>query len=108
MAAPDLALALTALAMLALRGAGMAVAGALRPDHPFVAWAAAVSQATLAAFVALAVVAPAGVLAGVPAAARVAGLVVGLAAFAALRGLLPALLAGLLALVAVRAMLAGG
>ena len=66
MAAADLALGLTALAMLALRAAGLAVAGALRADHPFVAWATAVSQATLAAFVVLAVVAPpAGAMAAV-------------------------------------------
>jgi hypothetical protein len=61
-----LALALSALAMLALRAAGLLVAGALRPDHPLVAWAAAVSQATLAAFVALAVAAPGGAAAAVP------------------------------------------
>ena len=108
MAAADLALGLTALAMLALRAAGLAVAGALRADHPFVAWATAVSQATLAAFVVLAVVAPAGAMAAVPAPARAAGLAAGLAAFAALRGrLLHSLGAGLLALAAVRAALGG-
>jgi hypothetical protein len=108
-AAADLALGLTALAMLALRAAGLAVAAALRADHPFVAWATAVSQATLAAFVVLAVVAPpAGAMAAVPAPARAAGLAAGLAAFAALRGrLLPSLGAGLLALAAVRAALGG-
>ncbi len=104
MSGADLALGLTALAMLGLRAAGLAVAGALRPDHPFIAWAAAVSQATLASFVVLAVVAPGGVLATVPGPARVAGLVVGLGAYAALRGrLLVALVAGLGALVVVRA-----
>jgi hypothetical protein len=104
----DLALALTALAMLLLRGAGLAVAGALRPDHGFIAWAAAVSQATLAAFVVLTVIAPGGVLATVPLAARLAGLAAGLLAFAVLGGrLLPALGAGLAALVLVRA-LGGG
>ena len=108
MAAADLALGLTALAMLALRAAGLAVAAALRADHPFVAWATAVSQATLAAFVVLAVVAPAGAMAAVSAPARAAGLAAGLAAFAALRGrLLPSLGAGLLALAAVRAALGG-
>jgi hypothetical protein len=107
-AAADLALGLTVLAMLGLRAAGLAVAGALRADHPFVAWATTVSQATLAAFVVLAVVAPAGAMAGVPTAARAAGLAAGLAAFAALRGrLLPALGAGLLALAAVRAATGG-
>jgi hypothetical protein len=100
----DLALLLTAAAMLALRAAGLAVAGALGPRHWLVQWAAAVSQATLAAFVALAVVAPGGALAGVPLGARLAGLGAGLLAWRLLRGrLLPALLAGLAALVAVRA-----
>ena len=56
----------------------MLLAGALRPDHPFIRWAAAVSQAVLAAFVVLAVVAPAGGLAGVPLPARLAGLAAGL------------------------------
>ncbi|WP_431266761.1 hypothetical protein [Dankookia sp. P2] len=64
MAGPDLALLLSALAMLLLRAAGLLVAGALRPEHPLVAWAAAVSQATLAAFVALAIGAPGGAAAG--------------------------------------------
>jgi hypothetical protein len=101
-----LALALSALAMLALRAAGLLVAGALRPDHPLVAWAAAVSQATLAAFVALAVAAPGGAAAAVPWPARLAGLAVGLLAFRATGGrLLPALLAGLAALAMVRAVL---
>lgn len=108
MSQAELALLLTAGAMLALRAAGLAVAGALRPDHPFIAWAAAVSQAVLAAFVVLAVVAPTGVLAEVPLAARVAGLVAGLAGYAVLRGrLLPALLCGLAALAATRALLGG-
>jgi hypothetical protein len=91
--------------MLALRAAGLLVAGALRPDHPLVAWAASVSQATLSAFVTLAMVAPGGVAATVPMAARLAGLAVGLLAWRAARGrLLPALLAGLAALAAVRAL----
>ncbi len=108
MSQADLALLLTAGAMLALRAAGLAVAGALRPDHPFIAWAAAVSQAVLAAFVVLAVVAPTGVLAEVPLAARVAGLAAGLVAYAVLRGrLLPSLLCGLAALAATRALLGG-
>ncbi|WP_135467843.1 AzlD domain-containing protein [Crenalkalicoccus roseus] len=108
MAAPDLALLLAALAMLALRGAGLLVAGALRPEHPFIAWATAVSQATLAAFVALAVLAPVGILATVPLPARLAGLAAGLLGFALLRGrLLPALGLGLGALVAVRLALGG-
>jgi hypothetical protein len=94
--------------MLLLRAAGLAVAGALRPDHPFVAWAAAVSQATLAAFVVLAVIAPAGAMASVPAPARVSGLVGGLAAYALLRGrLLPSLAVGLVVLMVVRALVDG-
>jgi hypothetical protein len=94
----DLALLLTALACLALRVAGVLVAGALRPDHPFVAWAGAVSQATLAAFVALAVAAPAGARAGVARAARAGALAAALLAYAASgRRLLPAMLAGLAA-----------
>ena len=103
MAGPDLALLLSALAMLLLRAVGLLVAGALRPEHPLVAWAASVSQATLAAFVALAVVAPGGATVGVPLAARLAGLGFGLLAWWAGRGrLLPALLAGLAALAVVR------
>jgi hypothetical protein len=108
MSEADLALGLTVLAMLALRGAGLLVAGALRPEHPFIAWAAAVSQATLAAFVVLAVVTPGGVLATVPLVARLAGLAGGLAAYALLGGrLLPSLLCGLAALAVVRAVLGG-
>jgi hypothetical protein len=100
----DLALLFTALSCLALRVAGLAVAGALRPDHPFVAWAAAVAQATLAAFVVLAVAAPGGALATLPLAARVAALAAGLVGYAASgRRLLPALLAGLAVLMLTRA-----
>lgn len=104
MAEADLALALTALACLMLRVGGVLLAGALRPEHPAIAWAAAVSQATLAAFMALAVAAPSGALAAVPPAARLAGLLAGLAVFAAAGGrrLVPAMLAGLLALALVR------
>lgn len=104
---PDatLALLLAAAAMLALRGAGMLLAGTLRPDHPFIEWAAAVSQAVLAAFVVLAVVAPSGALSGLPMAARLAGLAAGLAASAASGGrMLPSLGAGLAALLLVRAL----
>lgn len=105
MAEADLALALTALACFTLRALGVLLAGSLRPDHPVIAWATAVSQATLAAFVTLAVAAPSGALASVPFAARLAGLTVGLVAY--LKGgrrLLPALLAGLAALMLVRAL----
>lgn len=106
MAPADLALLLTAGAMLVLRAGGLLVAGALRPDHPLVQWATAVSQATLAAFVALAVVAPGGALAAVPLPARLAGLVAGLLGAWLFGGrLLPSLVLGLAVLVAVRAVL---
>lgn len=108
MAGADTALLLAALAMLGLRGLGLLVAGALRPDHPLIAWATAVSQATLSAFVVLAVVAPGGAVAGLPLPARLAGLAGGLLAYAMLGGrLLPALAAGLAMLLAVRAVLPG-
>jgi branched-subunit amino acid transport protein len=100
------ALLLAAAAMLALRGGGMLLAGTMRPDHPFIRWAAAVSQAVLAAFVVLAVIAPAGGLAAVPLPARLAGLAAGLAVHAASGGrMLPSLGAGLAALLLVRAAL---
>ncbi|CAH0145958.1 AzlD domain-containing protein [Roseomonas sp. CECT 9278] len=106
MAPADLALILTAAACLALRLAGVWLAGGLTTDHPVIAWATAVAQATLAAFVTLAIVAPAGALAEVPLAARLAGLAVGVAACLAMRRrLLPALVAGLAAMLVVRAML---
>jgi hypothetical protein len=99
----DLALLLAAVAMLLLRGLGLLVAGALRPDHPLIAWAAAVSQATLAAFVALAAAVPGGVVAAIPWPARLAGLAAGLLAYRLLGGrLLPALGLGTAALLAVR------
>jgi hypothetical protein len=66
----DLALVLTALACLALRRAGVWLAGGPQREHPAIAWATAVAQATLAAFVALAIAAPAGALAEVPLAGR--------------------------------------
>lgn len=106
MPAADLALALTAAACLVLRLAGVWLAGGLSTEHPAIAWATAVAQATLAAFVTLAIMAPAGALAEVPLAARLAGLAVGVAACLALRRrMLPALLAGLAAMLAVREML---
>lgn len=101
----DLALGLTAAACLALRLAGVWLAGGLTTDHPAIAWATAVAQATLAAFVTLAIVAPAGALADVPLAARLAGLAAGVAACLALRRrMLPALVIGLLTMLVVRAM----
>ncbi len=103
MSEADAALALGALVMLALRGLGMALAGALRADHPFINWAAMVSQATLAALVTMAVVAPSGALAGVPLPARLGGVVAGVAALLVLRGrLLPALGCGLGVMLLVR------
>lgn len=105
MAPAELALVLTAGACLALRLAGVWLAGGLTTEHPAIAWATAVAQATLAAFVTLAIVAPSGALAEVPLAARLAGLGVGVAACLALRRrLLPALLAGLAAMLVVRAL----
>lgn len=105
MAPADLALALTAAACLALRLGGVWLAGGLTADHPAIAWATAVAQATLAAFVTLAIVAPAGALAEVPLAARLTGLGVGVAACLLMhRRMLPALLAGLAAMLLVRAL----
>jgi hypothetical protein len=105
-AAADLALALTALACLGLRLAGVWLAGGLGTAHPAIAWATAVAQATLAAFVTLAIVAPAGALAAVPLAARLAGLLVGvLVCLGYGRRMLPALVAGLTAMLLVRAVL---
>ncbi|MDB5316128.1 MAG: hypothetical protein JWO26_1077 [Rhodospirillales bacterium] len=102
MSEADLALLLTGLACLALRLAGVMLAGRLRADHPFIAWASCVAQATLAAFVALAVLAPSGALAALPLHARLTGLAVGVAAYFALRErLLPALAIGLVAVVLV-------
>ena len=84
------------LAGLALRLVRLLVAGALRPDHPFIAWATDVSLATLSAFVVLAVLVPGGLLATVPLGARLAGVAAGALGYAALgRRLLPALAAGL-------------
>jgi len=106
MAPADLALALTALACLGLRLAGVWLAAGLSTEHPAIAWATAVAQATLAAFVALALLAPAGALAEVPLPARLAGLAVGVVVCLAFRRrLMPALLAGLAAMLAMRALL---
>ncbi len=106
MAPADLALVLTAACCLALRLAGVWLAGGLTTDHPVIAWATAVAQATLAAFVALAIVAPAGALAEVPLAARLAGLGAGVAACLVMhKRMLPALGVGLAAMLAVRSML---
>lgn len=101
----DLALLLTALACLGLRLAGVWLAGGLSTEHPAIAWATAVAQATLAAFVTLAIVAPTGALAEVPMAARLGGLTVGIAVcLTDRRRLLPALLTGLAAMLVLRAL----
>ncbi len=106
MAEADLALVLTALACLGLRVAGVVLAGGFSSDHPLIAWATSVAQATLAAFVALAIVAPSGVLADVPVLARLGGLGVGvLVCLGYGRHMLPALLAGLAAMLVMRALL---
>lgn len=103
MTGADLALALTIVLGFGLRATGLALGGALRPDHPFTAWAGAVSTATLAAFVALAIVAPAGLLATVPLGARLAGLAAGGLGWMMWRGaMLPALLAGISGLLLAR------
>jgi len=81
--APDWAPLLVAAALgLAMRIAGVLMARRLRPDHPFVAWAAAVAGATVAVFVAMALLSPSGGAATVPPLARAAGLVAGLLAYA--------------------------
>lgn len=106
MADADLALLFTALACLGLRAAGVMLAGGLSAEHPLIAWATAVAQATLTAFVVLAIAAPSGALADVPLAARLAGLGVGLVVCLSRgRRMLPALLAGLAAMLLVRAFL---
>lgn len=107
MAEADWALLAVALAGQGLRALGLVLAGPLRPDHPFIRWAASVAQATLAAFVVLAVVAPTGALAGVPGLARLVGAAVALGVLV-LPGadrLLLALLSGLGATLAVWAAL---
>lgn len=99
----DLALALTIGIGLALRLAGLLLGGALRPEHGFITWASAVSVATLACFVALAIAAPSGLLATVPLAARLSGLAGGAIAYLGFgRRLLPAMAAGLAALLLAR------
>jgi hypothetical protein len=93
----DQALLLLILAGAALRAAGLLVAGRLRPDHPFVRWAASVALATLAAFIAMAILAPTGMLAGIPLAARLLGLVVAIGWMLWRGGMLAPLVAGLAA-----------
>ncbi|MEI6160280.1 MAG: AzlD domain-containing protein, partial [Roseococcus sp.] len=101
-----LALLLLILACLLLRTAGLLVAGRLRPDHAFVRWAASVALATLTAFIAVAVVAPTGMLASIPFSARILGLLVAIGWLLRWGGLLAPLLAGLAATAALH--LGGG
>ncbi len=92
----NLALLALILACQALRAAGLWLAGGLRADHPFIRWAGSVAVATLAAFIVLAVVAPAGVLATIPWPARVLGAVTALGVLLAPgERVLAALLSGL-------------
>ncbi len=88
-----------------MRAAGLVVAGRLRPDHPFVRWAASVAIATLAAFVILAVAAPVGSLALIPWPARVAGFLAAMALFAWRRGLFLPVLGGFAVTLAVTRLL---
>jgi hypothetical protein len=84
-----------ALAMLLLRATGLALAWRLPPSHPAIAWAAAVSEAALSAWVVLALISP-GTW---PITARLAGAAVGVGAFMLMgRRLLPGLAVGLAAL----------
>ena len=105
LAAADWALLAVAVACQGLRALGLLLAGPLRPDHPFIRWAASVAQATLAAFVVLAVAAPSGALAAIPLAARLAGAGAAIAVLAATDRILAALLAGLAATLAAWALL---
>ncbi|MFL1464069.1 AzlD domain-containing protein [Roseococcus sp. DSY-14] len=57
-----------------LRGLGLALAGRMGADHPLIRWAAAVAMATLAAFVAQALLWPSGALATLPPLARLGGM----------------------------------
>ncbi|MCX7684746.1 MAG: hypothetical protein N2Z67_05650 [Acetobacteraceae bacterium] len=97
MAEAWLSLLLLAGGGLLLRIGGLVLARGLSAQHPLIAWATAVGQATLAAFVVFAFLAPAGPLAAVPPAARAGGVALGLLVLALARGrLLPALAAGVL------------
>lgn len=95
MSGADQALLLLILACALLRAAGLLVAGRLRPDHPFVRWAASVALATLAAFIAVAILTPTGLLASIALPARILGLVTALAWLARRGGMLAPLVAGL-------------
>ncbi|TPG45502.1 hypothetical protein EAH89_26485 [Roseomonas nepalensis] len=95
-------LLVAALATLGLRAVGIALAWRLPASHPAIAWAAAVSEAALSAWVVLALVSPGSW----PVAARLAGAGMGLAVFfLAGRRLLAGMAAGLAAVWAVGAWL---
>lgn len=80
-----------------LRALGLALAGRMGAEHPLIRWAAAVAMATLAAFVAQALLVPGGALALLPLPARLGGMAVAGAAFLWRPSLLGAVLAGLAA-----------
>ncbi len=80
-----------------LRALGLALAGRMGADHPVIRWAAAVAMATLAAFVAQALLWPAGTLAGLPPHARLGGMAVAGALLLTRGGLLAPVLAGIAA-----------
>ncbi|MCW8086010.1 AzlD domain-containing protein [Sabulicella glaciei] len=79
----------------ALRAAGLAVAGRMGPEHPFIRWASSVAMATLAAFVASALLLPSGALATLPLAARLGGMGAAVAVLFWRGGLLLPVLVGL-------------
>ena len=84
-----------ALATLLLRAAGLALAWRLPATHPAIAWAAAVSEAALSAWVVLALISPGAF----PFTVRLAGAAVALATFFLTgRRLLPGMAAGLAAI----------
>jgi hypothetical protein len=70
-----------------------------------VRWAASVALATLAAFIAVAILAPTGLLAGIALPARLAGLATALAWLGWRGGMLAPLMAGLLATAALDALM---
>lgn len=78
----------------ALRALGLALAGRMGADHPLIRWAAAVAMATLAAFVAQALLLPGGALALLPLHARLGGMAAAGALLWWRGGLLAPVLAG--------------
>ncbi len=78
----------------ALRALGLALAGRMGAEHPLIRWAAAVAMATLAAFVAQALLVPGGALALLPLQARLGGMAAAGAMLCWRGGLLLPVLAG--------------